>query len=369
MPIRSRKSLCYGALSFLILGLSLFILLAQTPSDSPSSAQAQIKHWQISSHFQQARRAFAASTNGRHIYVVGGIDAADHYLASVEFAAILPDGSLGPWQAAAPMNEGRFYLATAIIGDYLYAVGGANGPLGEDNIPSATAERARILPSGELGPWEQQPYMTSPRRGLQVVSYKNYIFALGGFNGQFLKTVERAEVNAQGVITHWQAINDTFVVDRYIHSAAIHNNRIYLIAGHVEKQNKLSYNDVESALISESGELSPWRIEKSHLRTPRFIASAISSGNVLYIAGGHDGANRLSSVESALIEQDGTLGAWQENLPLATPRSATALVSHNRILYILGGGGGSNVLASVESSIQLPGGKLTATRFPSANEK
>jgi len=319
-----------------------------------------LDHWQNSGHFNQARRAFTATSNGNYIYIIGGVDANGHYLTSVEYAAIQPDGSLGSWEITKPLNEGRFYLSSVIVDGYIYAIGGATGPLGEDNIPSASVERAKIAANGSLGAWQKQAYLNSPRRGLQSVAYGKHIYALGGYNGVFMKTVERAEIDNNGNIQNWMDESESFLVDRYIHSAAIHQNRIYLIAGHVEKQNIMSYGDVESATILDDGRLSAWSIEKSKLNTPRFIATAISTKHYLYLAGGHDGRDRLTSVEYAPFLPDGSLGNWTETLPLKSGRSATSMVSNNNTLFILGGAGGDNVLNSVETSKFMPNGSLIA---------
>ncbi len=357
------SSACYGAIFLILVATCVWLVLAaDNNNEQASSTQTFLKHWRHIGEFTQARRAFASATNGKHIYVLGGVDKNGQYLTSVEYAAVQADGHLDNWKKTSHLNNGRFYLSAVIVGEYLYAIGGANGPLGEDNIPSAHVERARILPSGALGPWQNQIYLNSPRRGLQSVAYDKYIYALGGYNGVFMKTVERANLDAHGNITGWTDISESFRVDRYIHAAAIHKNRIYLIAGHVEKQNSMSYGDVESATILDNGQLSPWRIEKSRLNTPRFIASAVSTEHYLYLAGGHDGTNRLTSVEYAGIQEDGSLGRWIQTLPLNTARSATVMLANNNSLYVLGGAGGDQVLNSVETAKSMPNGHIVAVK-------
>ncbi len=364
----SPSSAHYGAIFLIILvTCSWFVLSSDDSNDRMPSSQTPLKHWLHMGEFHQARRAFASATNGKHIYILGGINESGQYLTSVEYTAVQANGHLGDWKKTSHLNSGRFYLSAVVVGDYLYAIGGANGPLGEDNIPSARVERARILPSGALGPWQHQVYLNSPRRGLQSVAYGKYIYALGGYNGIFMKTVERADIDAHGNITGWTNISESFRVDRYIHAAAIHKNRIYLIAGHVEKQNTMSYGDVESAAILDDGQLSPWRIEKSKLNTPRFIASAVSTEHYLYLAGGHDGTNRLTSVEYARIKEDGSLGHWAQTLPLNTARSATAMLANKNSLYILGGAGGAHVLNSIETGRLMPNGHIVAITAPRAS--
>ncbi len=200
--------------------------------------------------------------------------------------------------------------------------------------------------------------MTTPRRGLRAVSHEDHLYAIGGYNGAFLKSVERAQVDNTGAITKWEAENESSVVDRYIHSAAILDDHIYLLAGHVQNSEKMSYGDVESTRILASGALSPWQIEPSTLKQPRFIASSAALNGFLYLIGGHNGEQRLSSVEYAPVLQSGSVGSWRYTANLNTPRSATTVVTNGRALYAIGGSGPNGLLNTVEVTQQRGDGRL-----------
>ncbi len=314
--------------------------------------------WQSVSSFHTARRALAAATNGQYLYVIGGVDANGHYAKTVEYAGIRPDGSLGPWRPTSALGTGRIYLAAAYLNGYLYALGGGSGPLGSDNTPTALVERARVNADGSLGPWRKDAYMSSPRRGLKVVVYHNHLFAIGGYNGMFLRSTERADVGPDGHITAWTEEKQKSVLVRYIHSAARWRDRIYLLGGHVQSPVKMDYGDVESTALTPGDHLTPWTIEKTALETPRFVASAFAMGGYLYILGGHNETHRLRSVEYARIGAGGHVGPWRYNAPLPLERSATAVAVAGGTAYVLGGMGDGRILNNVVMARQGPRGQL-----------
>lgn len=314
--------------------------------------------WQPVRGFHTPRRALAAATDGRYVYVIGGVNADGHYAKTVEYAPILPDGSLGPWRPTSALGTGRIYLAAVYLNGFLYALGGGRGPLGSDNTPTALVERARVEDDGSLGPWRRDTYMTSPRRGLKALVYDKHIFAIGGYNGMFLRTTERADVGADGHITGWTEEKQKSVLVRYIHSAARWRNRLYLLGGHVQSPVKMDYGDVESAPLTPAAHLGPWTIEKTALQTPRFVASAFAMGGYLYILGGHNETRRLRSVEFAPILADGHIGPWRYNAPLRLERSATAVAVTGDTVYVLGGMGDGRILNDVAMARQGPGGQL-----------
>ena len=340
--------------AILLLGLG-FILWT---NHNRQTTAIWLSAWQPQPAFRLPRRALAAAASASHAYVIGGMDNDNRYVAQVEYAPIHADGSLGEWQFTTPLSEPRFYLAAAIVDKYLYAIGGANGRRGQDNIPSATVERAAIRPDGSLGPWQRVAYLTTPRRGLQAAVYHNHIYAIGGYDGVFLKSVERADVNPDGTLSPWRLDPEQASVDRYIHSAAHLGDKLYLLGGHEQSPGAISYGDVEMSRITGDGRLRPWEIQASTLKTPRFIAAAFAMDRYIYMLGGHDGRNRLRSVEMASLDDQGRVGHWSFTTPLHDPRSATALAVHGDKVYVFGGMGVGGALNTVEMAEQEPNGHL-----------
>lgn len=340
--------------TILLLGLALLLWTNHDRRTTAIWASA----WQPQPAFHLPRRALAAAASATHVYILGGMDNDNRYVAQVEYAPIRADGRLGEWQFTTPLGEPRFYLAAAIADNYLYAIGGANGQRGQDNIPSATVERAAIRPDGSLGPWQRVSYLTTPRRGLQAAVYRNHIYAIGGYDGVFLKSVERADVHRDGSLSPWRLDPEQASVDRYIHSAANLGDKLYLLGGHEQSPDTISYGDVEMSRIAADGSLHPWEIQKTILKTPRFIAAAFAMQRFIYMLGGHDGRNRLRSVEMAPLDEQGRVGPWSFTTPLHDERSATALAVHGDKVYVFGGMGTGGALNSVEMAEQESDGRL-----------
>jgi len=346
MQQQNKQSGLLGPLLF-----TLCLVLAVIWLSSGSSNQARQLNWsngwKAVAPLQLARRAPAAATYNGFIYVIGGIDTNDRYVQPVEYAPILEDGSLGEWKQTSQIIEGRFYNAAIAHNGFIYTLGGGSGDTGKLNYPITSVERARINPDGSLGPWQTISHTLSPRRGLKTVVHDNTIYAIGGYDGRFLKSVERTTIQANGSLSPWQMEQHESIIDRYIHSAAIAGDNIYLLGGHMRNQNQASYSDVESSKVMANKQLSPWQIANHGLQTPRLVAESFTLGQYLYIAGGHTGNQRLNSVEVAKIGNDGQLQDWRYTSPLPVARSAYAATTYKNFVYLIGGGGDGQPLSSV----------------------
>lgn len=348
----------------LLAGTLLIIGLYKQNSGPPPGWQ---EGWLELTSFQHPRRALAATVANGYLYVLGGVDAQGQYVHPVEYAPILKDGRLGQWQETSSLRQGRFYLATASHDGYLYALGGGGGELGDDNVPLASVERARINPDGSLQPWQQHSYLNTPRRGLKTSVVNNRLYAIGGYNGQFLKSIEHLNLNNPANSTGWQLDPEQAKVDRYIHAAATLGTRLFLLGGHVEKGGPMSYGDVESAAINTDGSLEPWQIAETRLLNARFIASAFALEGRLYLLGGHDGVRRLATVEMAEVSGAGKVHAWSMLKSLNHKRSATAVALSGMTAYVAGGMDDQGVLRSVEMAQVGQNGQLGHLQKPDLN--
>lgn len=352
----SQQSRTLPILGILLLAATLLITGLYKQSCSPPEGWQD--GWLEVTPFQNPRRALAATATNGYLYIIGGVDAQGQYVRPVEYAPILADGQLGEWQETSPLRKGRFYLAAANHNGYLYALGGGGGELGDDNVPLASVERAKINPDGSLQPWQHHSYLTTPRRGLKTSVVNNRLYAIGGYNGQFLKSIEHLDLNKPASAQQWQLDPEQAKMDRYIHAAATLGKQLFLLGGHVEKGGPMSYGDVESAAISANGWLEPWQIAETRLLNARFIASAFALENHLYLLGGHDGIRRLATVEMASVSASGKVHAWSPLKSLNHKRSATAVALTGTTVYVAGGMDDRGVLRSVEMAQVGQSGKL-----------
>jgi len=186
----------------LVAAITLFLTL-QNPGSKTDLAPLPLTQqfdarWQLVRPFNIPRRALAAVATSRHLYVIGGVDPQGKYVREVEYTSILADGSLAPWKFTSALNQGRFYLAAVSANGYLYAIGGGAGALGDNNQPVNTVEKAQIHPDGSLGPWQPTTGLMTPRRGLKALANESHIYAIGGYNGVFLKSTEHTTISSTG---------------------------------------------------------------------------------------------------------------------------------------------------------------------------
>jgi hypothetical protein len=92
-----------------------------------------------------------------------------------------------------------------------------------------------------------------------------------------------------------------------------------------------------TVLMSGDGSLGTWQTATS-MTTERGWPAAVQVGNYLYVLGGYGAGSGLTSVERAVVNDDGSLGSWQLVSSMIKGRSLFAAVQVGRYLYALGGG-------------------------------
>ena len=93
-----------------------------------------------------------------------------------------------------------------------------------------------------------------------------------------------------------------------------------------------------------------WR-ETSALAGPRAGAATVAVDGYIYVIGGVDGIGFVRTSEFAKINDDGSLGVWQQTAPLIEERGFIDAVAKDGFIYVVGGGNGpngKNLLRTVE---------------------
>jgi len=297
------------------------------------AAQVWVAGWQQTEPMNTRRAGAAVLRSGDYIYAIGGIDGVD-FLTSVEYSRIKADGSLTPWHRTAALNEARGFFDAVAYQGYLYAVGGANGPSGEHLLN--TVERAPIRKDGSLGPWQREAStLVLPRRCVKLARSGRTLYALGGFGGTLLDSVERAEISANGSLSTWSLEKRPMTMPRYVNSVVQARQRIYVIGGH-EQQEGSGIQAVEYAALQGDDRLQPWQ-RTAAMKIGRFALAGATHGNALYALGGLRGAIYTAAVETSRIKADGSLAPWRTTTPLSSPRADFGTVVHGANIYIIGG--------------------------------
>ena len=292
-----------------------------------------IPGWKDAAMMSIARAGAATVVHNDVIYMIGGVDGRD-FLRTFEFARIQKDGSLSPWLSGPSLNEERGFMDAAVLGDWLYVVGGGNGPNGHHLLRSV--ERAKIRADGSLEPWiAEKNEMNMPRRCSKIVIVDQTLYSFGGFGGALLDTVEHAPVANDGSVGAWQMENDTLTMPRYVNGVKAIGHDAYLVGGH-DQQRGVGVTQVEWAPLSSTGPVAKWR-QTSALNIGRYGLSTAAHHDVLYALGGITGAEYVDSVERSTRTTGGELGPWTNTTALNNPLASFSVAVSNDWIYVIGG--------------------------------
>lgn len=261
--------------------------------------------WSLTSPLNTKRGFVAVVAAKGYIYAIGGanFDGGGTLLGSVEMAKISSDGTLGPWRFASPLTTPR-RGASAVVGDgYIYVIGGFNG-LFLQNV-----ERAKIGDNGELGRWELIEGLLTTNRYIHAVTiYNGKVYALGGHDrddGSAKFSAEWTKINSDGSLNAWHETSP-LIAPRFLFQAAAARGYLFVAGGF-----NLDYiGSVERAPIGEDGDLGKWS-ETVPLSVPRAGLTLISDGKYIYSIGGSNREKYLNTVEYATLDEKGELGYFE----------------------------------------------------------
>ncbi len=311
-------------------------------SSDASAATVWIQGWQETSSMPTPRAGGAAVIYNNVIYLIGGVAGQEIFRDSI-YARINIDGSIGKWQQGPNLLEERVFIDAVVRNDFIYVVGGGNGPNGEHYLN--TVERAQILADGSLGPWAPESKMTLPRRCSKVMILNDAIYAFGGFGGALLDSVEYSTFNADGSLSAWQVDNEKLTMPRYVTGVKKWQNKAYIIGGH-DQTKGVGITDVEWSFASSSSGMQKWQTTHS-LQTGRYGLSTAAHGDYVYALGGLTGAEYLDSIEKSKGADSGALGEWRNTTAMIRPRATFNSLVYKDWIYVLGGTNREGYLNSV----------------------
>ncbi len=323
--------------------LFLAFSLSQSPVVAGSDERVWIPGWRSGPALSMARTGHAALMIQDRLYLIGGTNK-ERYISRIEQSRIAPDGTLSAWQYAEhELNVGRAYHGVAHTGRYIYAIGGSS-----TNVKGLldSVERAEVNPDGTIGAWHlEKSRLNIARRCVHVVHIDGYLYAVGGFGGKLLDSIERAKIEADGSLGEWELLSDAMQYARYVHAAKSVGDRLYVLGGH-DKSAGVGIASVEWAQQDDEGMFNPWQTTAAMRKNRYGLEAAIHKGYI-YAMGGIDGQIHLASIEKGRLLEDGTITDWQPTTALPGARGVFSSVIYRDALYILGGSVGEDLTDDV----------------------
>lgn len=313
--------------------LAWLLVLLLIPGAGGAAGKAWIPGWKSAPAISAPRTGHGLLVIGETLHVIGGADR-DTYFSATEYARIQPDGGLSAWRRGEhELKVGRAFHGVARAGGHVYAVGGSRTDV-EGLLDSV--ERAEILEDGTLGPWTlEKTRLNIPRRCVHVAVIGDYLYAVGGFGGILLDSVERARIEPDGGLGEWELLIDTMLERRYVHAVEAVGGRLYVLGGH-DKSGGMGIPSVEWAQSDGEGMFEPWRPARP-MRQNRFGLEAAVHGGYLYALGGLDGVRHLAGVEKGRLSAHGGVTGWEYTTSLPGARGSFGAAVYRDGIYIVGG--------------------------------
>ena len=325
------------------------------PCPAPAGA---VLPWQVSPAELQlpvGRRNGTAVQVGTHLLYLGGTDgtaASD----TVFVADLYADGNLSAWRKGPSLPAPRTKTAAGFFGGSVYVIGGADAT----GAPTSTVfVLSPDTKTGDLGSWQLAdgtvktvPKLALPeaRSGAAFVPGADGIIVVGGRNATGpTTTVWKSTVDTKtGLLAAWapqaplSAFGDHPRADA---TAILSGNTIYVYGG-VDATGptaEVLRGDVSAPTATATSKVTRWGVASNagaNLPAPRTEAAGFTANGALYVVGGSDGTRAQSDVWWTTPDATGAIGGWhhltQSDLGTGGLVGGSAVASGS-FVYVIGG--------------------------------
>jgi len=281
--------------------------------------------------------ASQAIVTSNRVYLLGGYTGST-FVSTVYTAPINADGTLGTWTTGTSLPGALSTSQAIVTSNRVYLLGGYNG-----SAYVSTVYTAPINADGTLGTWTTGTSLPGALGESQAIVTSSRVYLMSGNNGStHISTVYTAPINEDGTLGTWTTGTSLPGV-LSLSQAIVTSSRVYLLGGY---NGSTTVSTVYTAPINADGTLGTWTTGTS-LPGALGFSQAIVTSNRVYLMGGNNGSAYVSTVYTAPINADGTLGTWTTGTSLPGELGySQAIVTSSRV-YLMGGDNGSAVVSTV----------------------
>jgi hypothetical protein len=267
-----------------------------------SSSGGVVGGWHETTPFGTPRLGQSAVQYGNYIYVIGGGNGIESYYNTVEYAKIGPDGNITPagWRVSPNhLIIPRAALSTSVTvihgQPYLYTIGGVGSNSASETIHFASVEYAPIHPDGTLGSWTLSPSeFTGPRSSMTTAIVNGCLYSVGGFGETFTdiySDVQYACLRSDGSLGPWTTSPNSMHDARYgAEMVAVQSSagpaQLVVLGGDAGEGTYL--NEVERTTIGVHPGNTPWTVapEANWLPQGQWGQTGVLFDGDVYVLGG-----------------------------------------------------------------------------------
>lgn len=219
--------------------------------------------------------------------------------------------------------------------------------------------------------WSTSGNLFEPLWGSQAVVTKNRVYLIGGVlgDGSYTNRIYTAVINSDGTLGAWTKTALTYPTPIAAHAAVVTKKRLYVLGGNTGSG--VYTNATYYAPINEDGTLGDW-VAGPNLPDASCGSSTVVTRNRIYLMGAAlSASNYTGNVYTATISADGTIGAWSATTALPGPLvSSSSMLLKSRV-YLMGGATNASTFVSTVYTAPVNadgtlGAWTTATALPGA---
>lgn len=317
------------------------IFVAFGLANAPAEEGGGQNFLQETSPLPEARQLHSAAVVGDFLYIIGGSTLKEMATASVLRARINPGGSLTEWQPTTPLPKPRLYASesTVVLGNFVYVIGGSLGVLDSRSFNFGLIARADA--NGNLSNWvETPPFAVEGATAPTAVVTPGFIHVIGGLSG---KDTVHAEVHSAAVLPNG-TLNAWFDAPAlpkplWYHHSAASAGRVYVWGGLDGPKNTEVSTSVFSAPIQADGRIGTWREES--VKMPGLIyagSTSVAGPYLMTFSPRYAGKKASSDVYWATANSAG-ITSWTPVQTTVPNRlyHASATDYRRGIIYLIGG--------------------------------
>ena len=287
------------------------------------------------------------------VYLIGGWSGTA-VLSSVYTAPINADGTLGSWVAATAFPIPVITSCVFVIKNKVYVCGGYKQADGTGTDTVNTVYTANINADGTLGSWVLHNTMPGVVYAASFVLTSSRVYIISGaltnLTGSQSNKIYSAPISSDGTIGAWVTeANAPFY--KQVPFTIVTKNRVYICGGSTSLYVDPFTTSVYTAAINSDGTLGTWTLSTSLPLAVRSGSVYVTKNRVYLFGGAINTATTTSVVLTAPINADGTLGTWGTGTPLPTTVGSANLFSTKNRLYLVGGFNGGSVLNTIYTAI------------------
>ncbi|XP_048396853.2 kelch-like protein 13 [Stegostoma tigrinum] len=258
-------------------------------------------------------------SNSTHLVTLGGV-LRQQLLVSKELR--LFDENTHMWKSLAPMDVPRYQHGVAVIGNFLFVVGGQSNY----DTKGKTAVDTTYRYDPRYNKWKQMGSLNEKRTFFHLSALEGNLYAVGGRNvaGE-LATVERYNL-ATNEWSYATRMNEP----HYGHAGTVYGGYMYISGG-------ITHDTFQKELQCYDPKTNCWS-QKSDMSTVRGLHCMCSVEDRLYVIGGNhfQGINDYDDVLSCEYYRP-VADQWTHIAPMLRGQSDVGVTVFNNNIYVIGG--------------------------------